>query len=424
MKVVAASDPAALRGLLDGAWTAPPAIVNEVAQILDGVRQRGDAAIVEYTRRFDDEAFDRSKLRVPIPMADGARALVSKEIGSALELAKERIERFHQRQREPDVTYVEEDGTRYSFARAPLRSVAAYASRAQAAAAVLTAVVPAKIAGVPRIVVLSPPASQGVLPAVLFACALCAVDELYAVGGVQAIGAAAFGTDSIVRVEKIVGRGGMRTTEAKRQVYGRCGIDSLAGPAELFVIADDGANSEYVVGELLAAAELPGVRRLGVLSESRPLLEAVGQLIDTLDVRTVERNELVGEAIGEHCRLIEVSGRDELLDVINKLAPAYCSLQVRDPSRYVDRIYSAGAIFVGDMTPVGSEYLAGISSVVPTAGSARFASGLSLGDFMRSYSIVENSLERTANDAASIATLAEFDGLPHHAQSARMRFGS
>jgi histidinol dehydrogenase len=424
VKVVAASDAGALSGLLEGAWAAPAGVVTEVAQILEDVRRRGDAAIVEYARRFDDEAFDRSKLRVPIPMADGARGLVSKEVASALELAKERIERFHQRQRQPDVAYVEEDGTRYSFVRTPLRSVAVYASRTQAAAAVLTAVVPAKIAGVSRVAVLTPPGSGGVLPAVLFACTLCAVDELYAVGGAQAIAAAAVGTDSIARVEKIVGRGGVRTTEAKRQVYGQCGIDTLAGPAELFVIADEGANSEYVVGELLAAAELPGVRRIGVLSESRPLLEAVAQLIDTLDVRTVERNEFVGAAIAEHCRLIEVSGRDELLDVLNKLAPAYCSLQVRDPSRYIDRIYSAGAIFVGDMTPVGSEYLTGISSVVPTAGSARFASTLSLADFTRSYSIVENSVERTANDAASIAMLAEFDGLPHHAQTARMRFGS
>ncbi|HEY1868588.1 MAG TPA: histidinol dehydrogenase [Candidatus Cybelea sp.] len=423
MRVVAASDPGALTGLLDGAWAAPDDVVAEVAAILEDVRERGDAAIVQYARRFDDEAFDLSKLRVPIPMMDGARTLVSKEIASALALARERIERFHQRQRQPDVAYVEDDGTRYSFARAPLRSVAVYASRTQGAAAVLMAVVPAKIAGVSRIAVLSPPSRDGVLPAVLYACALCAVDELYAVGGAPAIGAAAFGTDSIARVEKIVGRGGVRTTEAKRQVFGRCGIDSFAGPAELFVVADDGANSEYVVGELLAAAELPGVSRIGVISESRPLLEAIGQLIDTLDVRTVERNEFVGEAITDHCRLIEVGGRDELLDVLNRLAPAYCSLQVRDPSRYIDRIYAAGAIFVGDMTPIGSEYLSGISSVVPTAGSARFASTLSLSDFTRSYSVVENSVERTANDAASIATLAEFDGLPHHAQTARMRFG-
>lgn len=423
MKVVAASDPSALSGLVEGAWAAPAGVVTEVAEILDEVRRRGDAAIVQYSRRFDDEAYDLSKLRVPIPMVDGARSLVSKEIAGALDVAKDRIERFHQRQRQPDVAYVEEDGTRYTFARTPLHSVAVYASRTQAAAAVLMAVVPAKIAGVSRIAVLSPPGPEGVLPVVLYACATCAVDELYAVGGAQAIGAAAFGSESVARVEKIVGRGGVITTEAKRQVYGRCGIDALAGPAELFVVADDGANSEYVVGELLAAAELPGVRRIGVISESRPLLEAVGQLIDTLDVRTVERNEFVGAAIAEHCRLIEVTGREELLDVLNRLAPAYCSLQVRDPSRYVDRIHAVGAIFVGDMTPIGSEYLAGISSVVPTAGSARFASTLSLSDFTRGYSIVENSVERTANDAAAIALLAEFDGLPHHAQTARMRFG-
>ncbi len=159
--------------------------------------------------------------------------------------------------------------------------------------------VPAKIAGVPRVIVLTPPTGDALFASVLFACALCGVDELYAVGGAQAIAAAAFGTDSVRSVEKIVGRGGVWTTEAKRQVFGRCGIDSLAGPAEVLIVADEGANSEYVVGELLAQAERRGVTRLAVLSESRPLLEAVAQLIDTLDLRTLERSELVSATIVE-----------------------------------------------------------------------------------------------------------------------------
>ncbi len=149
----------------------------------------------------------------------------------------------------------------------------------------------------------------------LFACALCGVDELYAVGGAAAIAAAAFGTDSIAAVDKVVGRGGVWTTEAKRQVFGRCGVDALAGPTEVLIVADEGANSEYVVGELLAQAELPGVTRLAVLSESRPLLEAVAQLIDTLDLRTVERHEFVTDAISTHCRLIEAGSGDELFEM-------------------------------------------------------------------------------------------------------------
>ncbi|HXO16866.1 MAG TPA: histidinol dehydrogenase [Candidatus Dormibacteraeota bacterium] len=422
MNVTAASDLAALAGLLDAGWSVPEPVATEVATILAQVRARGDGAVVEFGRRFDDERFDFSKLRVAIPMLDTARSLVSEKIGAALELARERISRFHQRQRQPEIAYVEEDGSRYAMQRRPLRSVAVYAQRSSAAAAVLMGAVPAKIAGVSRVVVLSPPVLGEVPAAVLFACALCGVDELYAVGGAQAVAAAAFGTASLAPVDKIVGRGSRWTTEAKRQVFGRCGIDALAGPAEVLIVADDGASSEYVVGELLAQAERPGVTRVAVLSESRPLLEAVAQLIDTLDLRTVERNEFVSEAIGKHCRLIEASTRDELCEILNRFAPAYLSLQVRDASSYLERVYTAGTVFVGDMTPlVSGEYLAGVNRVAPASGTARFASALSLADFTRTFSVVENSIDRMARDAPELASLAEFDGLPNHAQTARMR---
>jgi histidinol dehydrogenase len=425
MNVVAASDAAALGSLLDGGWNAPREAVEEVAAILADVRQRGDAAVAEYARRFDDARFDLSRLRVPIPMLDGTRPLVSPELAAALELSKERIARFVERQRQSDISYVERDGTRYVVQRRPLRSIAVYAQRSGAAEAILMGAVPAKIAGVARVVVLSPAGGGGLPAAALYACALCGVDELYAVGGAHSVAAAAFGTASMTRVDKIAGRGGLWTTEAKRQVFGWCGVDALAGPREVLVVADDGANSEFVVGELLAAGELAGVTRLAVLSQSRPLLEAVAQLIDTLDLRTLERHEHLSEAIATHCRLIEARTRDELFDVLNRFAPAYLCLHVRDASAYLDRIDTAGTVFVGDATPLASgEYLAGSSRVVPTSGSARFASSLSLSDFTRSFSIVENSLERITSDAAILATIAESDGLPHHAQTARMRGGN
>lgn len=425
MNVVSAADAAALEGLLERGWRVPESVTGEVGEILRNVGARGDAAVVEYARGFDDERFDISKLRVPIPMLDRARALVSPEIAAGLELAKERITRFNDRQRQPDVNYVEGDGTRYAVRHVALRSAAIYAAREGGATAVLMGAVPAKIAGVARIVVLSPANSDGVTAPVLFACALCGVDELYAVGGAHAIAAAAFGTESIAAVDKIVGRGGLWTTEAKRQVFGSCGIDGLSGPAEVLVLADDGANSEYVVGELLAQAELPGVTRLAVVSESRPLLEAVAQLIDTLDLRTLERHEYVSESIARHCRLIEVGSRELMFDLVNRIAPAYLSLQVRDTSAYLDRIEAAGTVFVGDLTPlVSGKYLAGTSDVTPSSGTARFASSLSLADFSRSFNVVENTLERIASDAPVLATLAESDGLPQHAQTARMRSGS
>ncbi len=425
MNVVAASDSSALAELLGSGWSASPEVVEEVGAILADVGARGDDAIVEYTRRFDDASFALAKLRAPIPMLDSARSLVSRDVASALELAKERIARFHQRQRLPDVAYVEEDGTQYAVRRCALRSAAVYAAKCGQAAAILMGAVPAKIAGVARVVVLAPPEGSEPSAAVRFACSLCGVDELYAIGGAQAIAAAAFGTASIVRVDKIVGRGGVWTTEAKRQVFGRCGVDGICGPVEVLVVADDGANSEYVVGELLAQAELPGVTRLAVLSESRPLLEAVAQLLDTLDLRTLERSEFVSEAISTRCRLIEAASRAELIELINRFAPGYLCLQVRDATPYLDRVYAAGAVFVGDMTPlVSGEYLAGTSRIVPTSGTARFASSLSLADFSRSFSVVENTAERMAGDAPLLASLAESDELAHHSQTASMRSGS
>jgi len=425
VKVIQARDQGALAGVLAAGWKMPAAIVDEVAAVIDDVAARGDDAVLDHARRFDGEAFELSDLRVPIPMLESARALVPPEIVAALELEKERLSRFHRRQRQPDIEYVEEDGTRYALIRRPLRSVAVYAPRAGAPTSILMGAVPAKVAGVSRIAVLSPPNPSGFPAPLLFACALCGVDELYAIGGAAAIAAAALGTRSLRPVDKIVGRGGRWTTEAKRQVFGRCGVDALAGPPEVLVVADEAANSEYVVGELLSVAELPGVTRLAVLSESRPLLDAVAQLIDTLDLQTLERSEFISTAISQNCRLIAASSRDELLDLLNRFAPAYLCLQVRDAWEYLERVFTAGTVFIGDATPVVSgEHLAGTNRVAPTSGTARFSSSLSLSDFTRTISVVENSADRMTTDAGALAALADGDGLPHHAQAARMRFGS
>jgi histidinol dehydrogenase len=422
MNVILASDADGLAGMLDAGWDPPDGVASDVAEIFADVRERGDAAVVDRTRRYDDDGYSASRIRVPIPMLGAARALVAPEIASALELARQRIARFHERQRQPDVAYVEEDGSRYAVRRKPLRSVAAYAQRSSPACAVLMGAVPAKIAGVARVVAMTPPARDGLPGSVLFACALCGVDELYAMGGAQAIAAAAYGIDSMRPVEKIVGRGGVWTTEAKRQAFGRCGIDALSGPGEVLIVADEGANSEYVVGELLAQAERHGVTRLAVLSESRPLLEAVAQLIDTLDLRSLERSELVSATISNHCRLVAARDRSELIETLNRFAPAYLCLQVRDAAPYLDAVTAAGTVFVGDMTPLASgEYLAGTTRVVPSSGTARFDSGLSLADFTHSITVVENSRDRAAGDAELLAALAESEGLPHHAQTARMR---
>ena len=384
-----------------GAWVPSPELVTSVAQIVADVRLRGDAALIDYTRRYDDAHFDISKLRIPIPMQDGARALVPPEIADALRLEKMRIERFHEQCRPPDVNYVDVDGTRNGVRYRPLESVGLYVhgGAGSGPTAVLMAAVPAKVAGVSRTIVMTPPLpAGGVNPAVLFACSLCGVNELYAVGGAQAIAAAAIGTESIARVEKIVGSGGAIVTEAKRQLVGVCEMDVVTGPPQTVLIADEGASSEYVVGELLAQAEGDTFPSLVVLSESRALLDAVAQLIDTLDVRALEGC----------CSLLLARNRRDLLDAIDAIVPDVLIVQVRDPEPYLARARSVRAVLVGDMTP---------------AASARYALAAPLFAFLRPSMMLENSRERMLGAALQLAALCDFESLPYHAHAARLRNG-
>jgi len=424
-EIVAANDRARLAALYRGGWAPSAEIVEGVRAILAEVRSSGDDALVAYTRRFDDPSFDRSRLAVAIPTLAAASALVPSGVALALELARERVASFHARQLQADISYAEDDGTRYQFRYRPLDAIAAYVPGGSAPlpSSVIMTCVPAKVAGVTRTIVLTPPQRDGkVDPAVLFACALCEVDELYAVGGAQAIAAAAYGTQSIVPVDKIVGPGNVWVTEAKRQVFGTCAIDGLAGPSEVLVVADDGADEDYVVGELLAQAEHDPLARVALVSESRGLLEACARRLATLDVGGLPRGEIVAQTLARCCYLIHAASRDEIFEVIERFAPEHLALQVRDPQEYFDRIKHVGAVFAGDATPVAcGDYVAGTNHVLPTSGAARFSSGLSTADYLRTFTIVQNSARRMRADAQALATLAEFEGLAQHAQTARMR---
>ncbi|HKU66758.1 MAG TPA: histidinol dehydrogenase [Candidatus Baltobacteraceae bacterium] len=423
--IVSALDRQALSGLYAGGWDPPADVTARVAQIIADVRARGDAALVDYTRRFDDPAYDISKLRVPIPMFEQARALVPHEIVEGLALARERVEGFHRRQIRGEVEYADEDGTQYALRCRALDSIGAYVPGGTAAlpSSVIMSVVPAKVAGVSRIIVLTPPQRDGkIAPAVLFACWLCDVDELYAVGGAQAIAAAAYGTESISRVDKIVGPGNLWVTEAKRQVYGACAIDGLAGPSEVLVIADETADPEFVVGELLAQAEHDPLARAAVVSQSRDLLEACAKRIADLDVQSLPRGEIIAFVLERNTYLIHAVKHKHIFKVVDRFCPEHLSLQVADPQAYLPLIRHAGAVFVGAQTPVAcGDYIAGTNHVLPTSGAARFSSGLRTDDFTRTFSIVQNSSQRMAADARTLAALADFEGLAQHANTARMR---
>ncbi len=425
LRITPAGDTAALRGLYAGGWDPPAAVVESVRAILADVRARGDAALVDYTRRWDDAGASPATLRVDIPSRKHARALVPAQIAAGLELARERIADFHARQLPDPIDYHAPDLTRYAFLSRPLAAVGAYVPGGSAPlpSTVLMTCVPAEVAGVERVVVVTPPQRDGrVNPAVLYACALAGADELYAVGGAQAVAALAYGTATIAPVDKIVGPGNVYVTEAKRQVFGTCGIDGLAGPSEVLVVADASADAELVAGELVAQAEHDPLARVAAVSRERGLLERVAALLDGPFGRASGRDAIVAQVLAERTWLVHAPSDAAILELVERFAPEHLSLMVADPYGWVPKIRRAGAIFVGDDTPVAAgDYLAGTNHTLPTSGAGRFSSGLRTADFLRTMTLVENTRARMAADARLLAALADFEGLPAHARTARMR---
>jgi len=428
LTIVDARDEAALAGLYAGGWDPPASVSETVAGILADVRARGDEALVELTRRFDFDAATLAHVRVALPTESAAATALPPAIAAGLRLARERIAAFHARQLAHDAEHRDADGTLSALLVRPFSAVGAYVPGGTAVlpSSVLMTVVPAKLAGVRRVVVATPPQRDGSIdPAILFACALCGVDELYAMGGAQAIAALAYGTQSIARVDKIVGPGNVWVTEAKRQVFGVCGIDGLAGPSEVLVVADGAARPEFVAGEMLAQAEHDPLARVATVSEDRALLERVAELLAGPFATELGRGEIVERVLAARAYLVFAHDRAEVLDVIDRFAPEHLSLQVADPWSLVPHITRAGAIFVGADTPVAAgDYIAGSNHVLPTSGAARFSSGLHTADFYRTMSLIENSPARMAGDARALAALAEFEGLPAHARTALLRIES
>lgn len=414
-----AVDASTLAAIRPTGWDAPQSVRSGVADILRTVRERGDEALVEYTRRFDFEKFSQSDIRVKVPPLDQTRAELPGDVARALEIGAHRIGDFHARQLPHDLEYTAADGTYYAFKYQPLRAIGAYVPGGTAVlpSSVLMNVIPAKVAGVARVAVFTPPGRDGsIASAILFACALCGVDEVYACGGAQAIAAGAYGTASVARVDKIVGPGNIWVTEAKRQVFGTCGIDGLAGPSEVLVVTDATASAENAVAELLAQAEHDPLARVAIVAPSAEFLQQCAQ---HLAEYRAERGAIVERVLQRGATLILASTREQTLQVIEAFAPEHLALLVEDPRSWIDDIRNAGAIFCGAQTPVAwGDYIAGTNHVLPTAGAARFSSGLRTADFLRSFSVLENSTVRAREDAPLVAAIARYEGLPQHALTA------
>ncbi len=401
---------------------ADPAVVARVAEIVDEVRRHGDAALLELTKRLDGVELPAERLAVS--EAEWRAATVPEELAAALAAAAARIEAFHRHQLPRSWWVRDEHGSLLGQQVTPLDRVGCYVPGGRAAypSTVLMNLIPARVAGVRELVVVSPPGPDGRLdPAVLVAARLAGATEAYRVGGAQAVAALAYGTARIRRVDKIVGPGNVYVALAKRLVFGEVGIDLLAGPSEVVVVADRSADPRHVAADLLAQAEHDPMARAICLTDAPAVADAVVAEVGRQGPR-LARAEIAAAAIRGHGAVVVTRDLAEAVALANRLAPEHLELCVADPFAWLGAVRHAGAIFLGRHTPeVVGDYLAGPNHVLPTGGTARFASGLSVEDFVTRSSVIHYTAAGLDAAWPHLARLAAAEGLQAHGEAARIR---
>lgn len=395
---------------------------QQVADIIARVRSDGDRALVQLTEKFDGVKL--KTLRVATDDIDESVQNLKPEIRQTFERVIENVRRFHAKQRPNSWMETLPDGSRMGLKFTAIQNVGVYIPGGRAAypSTVIMTVVPAQIAGVERIALVSPPTREdGINQHVLAIAGLLGIGEIYAIGGAQAIAALAYGTESIARVDKIVGPGNAYVNEAKRQVFGEVGIDSLAGPSEVAILADGSSNSQFIARDLLAQAEHDPDARAILITPSQKLADDVTTIIARL-LPELPRKEILEKSLADQGAVILVSGFAEGATVVNQIAPEHLQFMTENPEKYLMLIRNAGAIFLGELSPVVvGDYFAGSNHVLPTAGTARFASPLSVFDFMKFSSVVQYSKQSFVSDAEHIARFAELEGLFNHKFSIECR---
>ena len=404
-----------------------PEIARRVSEIVTAVREKGDAALLDFTQRFDHVALTAPELRVTSEEFAAAERAVGEATRRSLRYAAERIERFHRECAPRSWRMQDANGSRLGQEVRPLDRVGVYVPGGRAAypSTVLMTVVPARVAGVREIVLVSPPAPDKSLnPAVLAAARIAGVTVAYRVGGVQAVAALAYGTETIPRVDKIVGPGNIYVALAKAQVFGDVGIDMVAGPSEVLVVADDSAAAAFVAADLLAQAEHDPMARAVLLTPSSALRDAVAAEIER-QLAALPRRAIAGAALDRHGALVLTVSLDEAVELANRLAPEHLELQVRDPEGLLASVRHAGAVFLGRHTPeVVGDYVAGPNHVLPTGGTARFSSALSTEDFVTRLSVIEYSREGLVEAGPHVAELSRVEGLDGHGAAAAVRIAA
>ena len=413
-----------LDSLLDWDLSVDSEIDTQVADIINRVRSKGDADLLALTLHFDRvDAAKVADLEIRQDELADAWAALSSSAQQALQTAADRIRRFHERQREDSWSYVDELGCELGQKIQPLDRVGVYVPGGRAAypSSVLMTLIPAKVAGVKEIIVVSPTPGGELNTMVLAALHLAGADRVFAVGGAQAVAALAYGTDCVPRVDKIVGPGNAYVAAAKKQVFGQVGIDMIAGPSEVLVIADGSTDMEWAVLDLFSQAEHDASAQAILLSTDRTFLAQAKDRIAQL-LPQMERAEIIEKSLQDRGALIYCEDRTQALEVANEIAAEHLELAVADPIPWVNGLRHAGAIFIGPHTgETFGDYMAGPSHVLPTFGTARFASPLGVYDFQKRSSIVSISREAARAVSAPTDLLARSEGLEAHALAAQVR---
>lgn len=398
-------------------------LLKQVTAIIDDVRQHGDEALIDYTRKFDGVELQPAELRVGEDTLRSSAAKVDKEVLAALRLAIKNVEIFHERQLEQSWEMTPANGVRLGQRIMPLERVGLYVPGGTAAypSSIVMNVVPAQVAKVERIVVVTPPRTLAENPAVAAALLELNANEIYSVGGAQAIAALAFGTRTIPRVDKITGPGNKYVAAAKKLLFGVVGIDAVAGPSEVVIVADESARAEFVASDLLAQAEHGEDASAVLITTSESLAGEVKREVER-QVESLPRRAIIATSLRDYGAIVLVDTLDDACGLVNRLAPEHVEIVTRDDEAIAARIKHAGAIFFGPYTPEAvGDYLAGPNHVLPTGRTARFSSALGVYDFVKRTSLLQYSAGAFNAVAESINVLAQCEGLAAHARSASIR---
>jgi histidinol dehydrogenase len=408
---------------LDARREAEEHVDDAVAAILADVRARGDDALIAYSRKFDRIDLTETTLRIAPAETAAAEEGCAAEQLAALRVAAERIEAYHRAQVPAPLDYRDVQGVRLGARWTALASAGLYVPGGTAAypSSVLMNAIPAKVAGVPRVVMAVPSPDGRLNPLVLAAARFAGVHEVYRIGGAQAIGALAFGTKSIAAVDKIVGPGNAYVAAAKRRVFGTVGIDMIAGPSEILVMADRQNDPAWIAADLLSQAEHDAAAQSILIADDRVFADAVATAVES-QLKTLPRSEIAGESWRRHGAIIVVRALDDAVSLVDRLAPEHLELAVEQPDTLAAKIRNAGAIFLGRYTPEAvGDYVGGPNHVLPTSRSARFSSGLGVLDFMKRTSILGCDPAALGAIGPAAVTLAKAEGLDAHAHSITIR---